>query len=109
VLRRRPTTSRRVYGVILPTRTRAEDAGGRSRRAAQHRLARCPVGPGYNYITEHTCDPLALLAAPFPDRMLSLVMTEVKRMANDPLPLAQRPARIAMIHLVEEWEIGDKT
>jgi hypothetical protein len=45
------------------------------------------------YIAEHTCDPLALLAALFPDRMLSLVMTEVERMANDPLPVAQRPPR----------------
>ena len=38
------------------------------------------------YISEHTCDPLALLAALFPDRMLALVMGEVERMANDPLP-----------------------
>jgi hypothetical protein len=59
--------------------------------------------------SEHTCDPLALLAALFPDRMLSLVMTEVERMANDPLPVAQRPARIATLereldelHRVEE-------
>jgi hypothetical protein len=48
------------------------------------------------YISEHTCDPLALLAALFPNRMLSLVMA-VKLMANDPLPLAQRPPRIAML------------
>jgi hypothetical protein len=34
------------------------------------------------YISEHTCDPLALLAALFPDRMLSLVMTEVERVAE---------------------------
>jgi hypothetical protein len=61
------------------------------------------------YISEHTCDPLALLAALFPDRMLSLVMTEVERMANDPLPVAQRPPRIAALereleelHRVEE-------
>jgi len=39
------------------------------------------------YIAEHTCDPLALLAALFPDRMLSLVTGEVERMANDPLPV----------------------
>jgi hypothetical protein len=32
------------------------------------------------YISEHTCDPLALLAALFRD----------ERMANDPLPVAQR-------------------
>jgi hypothetical protein len=61
------------------------------------------------YISEHTCDPLALIAALFPDRMLSLVMTEVERMANDPLPVAQRPPRIAILereldelHRVEE-------
>ena len=41
--------------------------------------------------------------------MLSLVMGEVERMANDPLPMAQRPARIAALereldelHRVEE-------
>jgi hypothetical protein len=38
-----------------------------------------------------------MLAALFPDRMLSLVMTEVERMANDPLPVAQRPPRIAAL------------
>jgi hypothetical protein len=61
------------------------------------------------YIAEHTCDPLALIAALFPERMLSLVMTEVNRMANDPLPVAQRPPRIAALdreleelHRVEE-------
>jgi hypothetical protein len=53
------------------------------------------------YISEHTCDPLALLAALFPDRMLSLMMTEVERMANDPLPVAQRPPRIAALELDE--------
>ena len=49
------------------------------------------------YISEHTCDPLALLAALFPDRMLALVMGEVERMANDPLPVAQRAPRIAAL------------
>jgi hypothetical protein len=57
---------------------------------------------GTQYISEHTCDPLALLAALFPDRMLALVMGEVERMANNPLPMAQRPARIAA--LVRELE-----
>jgi hypothetical protein len=45
----------------------------------------------------------------YPDRMLSLVMTGVERMANDPLPVAQRPPRIAALereldelHRVEE-------
>jgi hypothetical protein len=61
------------------------------------------------YISEHTCDPLALLAALFPDQMLALVMGEVERMANDPLPVAERPRRIAALereldelHRVEE-------
>jgi hypothetical protein len=69
---------------------------------------------GTQYISEHTCDPLSLLAALFPDRMLSLVMTEVERMSNDPLPLAQRPARIAALtreldddlHRIEEWLVA---
>jgi hypothetical protein len=67
--------------------------------------AQTPTG----YIAETTCDPLALLAALFPDRMLSLVMNEVERMANDPLPVAKRPPRIAALerdldelHRVEE-------
>jgi hypothetical protein len=52
---------------------------------------------------------MALLAALFPDRMLALVMGEVERMANDPLPVAQRAPRIAELeseldelHRVEE-------
>jgi hypothetical protein len=64
---------------------------------------------GYGYISEHTCDPLALLAALFPDRILSLVMGEVERMANDPLPLSQRAPHVAALerqldelHRVEE-------
>jgi hypothetical protein len=61
------------------------------------------------YISEHTCDPLALLAALFPDRMLALVMGEVERMANDPLPITQRASSVAALeceldklHRVEE-------
>ena len=61
------------------------------------------------YISEHTCDPLALLAALFPDRMLSLAMREVERQANDPLPVAERAPRIATLereldelHRIEE-------
>jgi hypothetical protein len=64
---------------------------------------------GSSYISEHTCDPLALLAALFPDRMLALVMGEVERMASDPLPVAQRAPCIAALereldelHRVEE-------
>ena len=44
-----------------------------------------------------------MIAALFPDRMLSLVITEVKRMANDPLPVAQRPPRIAAL----ERDLGE--
>ena len=63
-----------------------------------------------------TCDPLALLAALFPDCMLSLVMTEVERMANDPLPVAQRAPRIAALereldelHRIEEALVAAAT
>jgi hypothetical protein len=59
----------------------------------------------FGYISEHTCDPLARLAALFPDRMLALVMGEVERMANDPPPVAERAPRIAALdelHRVEE-------
>jgi hypothetical protein len=69
---------------------------------------------GSGYISEHTCDPLALLAVLFPDRMLSLVMAEVERMANDPLPVGQRAPRIAALereldklHRVEEALVAD--
>jgi hypothetical protein len=55
------------------------------------------------FISEHTCDPLSLVASLFPDRMLSLVMAEVERMANDPLPVAQRGPRIAVL----ERELSD--
>jgi hypothetical protein len=68
------------------------------------------------YISEHTCDPLALLAALFPDRMLALVMGEVERMANDPLPVAQRAPRIAALereldelHRIEEALVAAAT
>jgi hypothetical protein len=64
---------------------------------------------GSGYISGHTCDPLALLAVLFPERMLALVMGEVERMANDPCPVAQRPPRVAALeseldelHRVEE-------
>jgi hypothetical protein len=60
-------------------------------------------------LSEHTCDLLALVAALFPHRMLALVMAEIERMANNPLPVAQRAPRIAALqseldelHRVEE-------
>jgi hypothetical protein len=43
--------------------------------------------------------PIALLAAPFPDRMLALVMGEVERIADDP----ERPRRVAAL----ERELDD--
>jgi hypothetical protein len=46
------------------------------------------IWPGAQAPSGYTCDPLALVAALFPDRMLALVMGEVERMANDPLPVA---------------------
>jgi hypothetical protein len=85
----------------------------RSRRGAADARA-AATGAYYQMVqrlqdSEHTCDPLALLAALFPDRMLGLVMGEVERMANDPLPVAQRAPRIAALereqdelHRVEE-------
>jgi hypothetical protein len=58
-------------------------------------------GPGAQqsstFLQERTCDPLALLAALFPDRLIALAMSEVERMANDPLPIAERPPRIAVL------------
>jgi hypothetical protein len=57
-------------------------------------------GPRFS---EHRCDPLALIAALFPDRMLALVMAKVERMANDTLPVAQRSLRIAPL----ERELDD--
>jgi hypothetical protein len=90
--------------------------GGVPDRGATERLS--ILWPGAQslasgYISEHTCDPLALLAALFPERMLALVMTEVERMANDPLPVAQRAPRIAALqreldelHRVEEVLVG---
>jgi hypothetical protein len=47
-----------------------------------------------------------MLAALFPDRMLSLVMAEVERMANDLLPVAQRAPRVAA-QRVEEVLVAD--
>jgi hypothetical protein len=78
-LRRTPAPSDDIEARVegLRARARAEGAGRRRRRAPQHRVARCPFV--------------------VPDRMLALVMTEVERMANDPLPVAQRPPRVAAL------------
>ena len=46
---------------------------------------------------EKTADPLALFAILFKDRMVDAVMAEATRMANTPVPLAERPKRIAAL------------
>jgi hypothetical protein len=98
---------RDYVGQLAPT---VRDIGPGERLSIIWPGAQTPSG----YIAEHTCDPLALLAARFPDRMLALVMGEVARLANDPLPVAQRPARIAALereldklHRVEEALVAD--
>jgi hypothetical protein len=40
---------------------------------------------------ERGCEPLALFAVLFPDKLVDAVMAEVERMASDPVPLAERP------------------
>jgi hypothetical protein len=108
-LRRAPAPSddieARVWGYLRGLTPKVRGIGVGERLSIVWPGAQTPSG----YISEHTVDPLALIAALFPDRMLSLVMTEVKRMANDPLPVAQRPPRIAALereldglHRVEE-------
>jgi hypothetical protein len=104
-LRRAPAPSKdieaRVWGYLGGLAPKVRGVGVGERLSIVWPGAQSPSG----YISEHTCDPLALLAALFPDRMLSLVMAEVERMANDPLPMAQRPARIAALEreLDEHW------
>jgi hypothetical protein len=96
-LRRAPAPSddieARVRGYLRGLAPKVRGIGVGERLSIVWPGAQTPSG----YISEHTCDPLALIAALFPDRMLSLVMTEVERMANDPLPVAQRPPRIAAL------------
>jgi hypothetical protein len=94
-----------VWGYLRGLAPKVRGVGAGERLSIIWPGAQTPTG----YISEHTCDPLALLAALFPDRMLALVMGEVERMANDPLPVAQRPPRIAALereldelHRVEE-------
>ena len=59
------------------------------------------------YISEHTCKPLALVAALFPDRMLALVMTEVERMAIGEL-LAEMRTRFAKPPLATPRRLGSQ-
>jgi hypothetical protein len=115
-LRRAPAPSddieARVWGYLRGLAPKVRGIGPGERLSIVWPGAQTPTA----YIAEHTCDPLALLAALFPDRMLSLVMTEVNRMANDPLPVAQRPPRIAALereleelHRVEEALVAAAT
>jgi hypothetical protein len=108
-LRRAPAPSddieARVWGYLRGLTPKVRGIGPGERLSIVWPGAQTPT----SYIAEHTVDPLALIAALFPDRMLSLVMGEVERMANDPLPVAQRPPRIAALdreleelHRVEE-------
>jgi hypothetical protein len=110
-LRRAPAPSEdieaRVWGYLRGLAPKVRGIGPGERLSILWPGAQSASGSGY--IAEHTCDPLSLLASLFPDRMLALVMGEVERMANDPLPVAQRAPRIAALergldelHRVEE-------
>ena len=46
---------------------------------------------------ERSCEPLAMFAMLFPEKLADAAMAEVVRMANDPVPLSERPARIAAL------------
>jgi len=100
----------RVRGYVRGLAPKVRGVGVGERLSVVWPGAQSPSG----YISEHTCDPLALLAALFPDRMLALVMGEVERMANDPMPVTQRAPRIAVLereldelHRVEEALVAD--
>jgi hypothetical protein len=51
-----------------------------------------PSGPD-----ERSCEPLAMFAMLFPDKLADAAMAEAERVADDPIPVAQRPARIAAL------------
>ena len=46
---------------------------------------------------ERSCEPLAMFAMLFPEKLADAAMAEVERMANDPVPRSERPARIAAL------------
>ena len=46
---------------------------------------------------EHRADVLPMMALLFPDEMIAALMSEVERIANDPLPQAARQKRIAAL------------
>jgi hypothetical protein len=51
-----------------------------------------PSGPD-----ERSCEPLAMFAMFFPEKLADAVMAQAGRMADDPILIAQRPARIAAL------------
>ena len=46
---------------------------------------------------ERSSEPLAMFAMLFPEKLADAAMAEVERMANDPVPHSERPARIAAL------------
>jgi hypothetical protein len=46
---------------------------------------------------ERSCEPLAMFAMLFPEKLADAAMAEAERMANDPVPRSERPARIAAL------------
>src|SRR5262249_27153368 len=46
---------------------------------------------------EHRAEVLPMMALLFPDAMVAALMREVERMADDPLPRAERKTRIAKL------------
>jgi hypothetical protein len=51
-----------------------------------------PSGPD-----DRSCEPLAMFAMLFPEKLADAAIAEVERMANDPVPSSERPARIAAL------------
>ena len=70
----------------MPTKRRANAPKVGAWESASNSVSSGPVPSRRPGTSPSTCDPLALLAALFSDRMLALVMGEIERMANDPLP-----------------------
>src|SRR6476620_634948 len=67
------------------------------RRPVDQRVAALgtPVVRGIGAGGEFLAGRLAMFAILFPEKRADAALAEVKRMANDPIPVAQRPARSA--------------
>jgi hypothetical protein len=52
---------------------------------------------------ERSCEPFAMFAMLFPEKLADAAMAQTERVANDPAPLSERPTRIAAL----EREIED--